>query len=141
MSDKLHTILFVDDEPWLNTDTLILSLEARGYQCISTANASEALKYLESHNVDVIVTDIMMPAGELFPGVDSSVAGFHFICRVRERWPRQAIICLSVIADSEKINELKRKNVLYLRKGETPLATALRLIESKATGSITFRSK
>jgi CheY-like chemotaxis protein len=96
------------------------------------------VEYLDSHPVDVIVTDVMMPAGDLFPNVDSSEAGFHFVRRVRQRWPRMSLICLSVIADSERIDELKRQNILYLRKGETPLSTALRLIESKATGRVSF---
>jgi len=140
MSKKRHTILFADDEPWL-TEPLRLSLEARGYACISTTSASEAWEYLESYSVDVVVTDIMMPAGPLFPSVDSSVTGFHFIRRVRDRWPRQSLICLSVIADIERIDELKRQQVLYIRKGETPLSTAMQLIESKATGYIPHRSK
>lgn len=137
MSAKSYSILFADDEPWL-TESLRLSLEARNYKCTSTTSASEAFAYLTSHPVDVVVTDIMMSAGESFPGVDSSVAGFEFVDRVRQRWPKLAIICLSVIADAERINHLKRQNVLYLRKGETPLSTAMRLIESKATGHITF---
>jgi CheY-like chemotaxis protein len=137
MNRKRYSILFVDDEPWL-TEPLRLSLESRQYSCISTTSASEAWEYLDSHPVDVIVTDVMMPAGDLFPNVDSSEAGFHFVRRVRQRWPRMSLICLSVIADSERIDELKRQNILYLRKGETPLSTALRLIESKATGRVSF---
>jgi putative two-component system response regulator len=140
MSGRNYTILFADDEPWL-TESLRLSLESRGYQCISTTNASEAWEYIETHEVDVLVTDIMMPAEKLFPDVDSSVAGFSLVRRVRNRSKHQSIICLSVIADVERIDELKRQNVLYIRKGETPLSTALRLIESKATGLISFDRK
>jgi len=140
MSTTGYVVLFADDEPWL-TESLRLSLESRGYECVSTTSASEALDYLNSNRVDVVVTDIMMPAGDAFPEVDSSVAGFYFVRRVREHWPRLAVICLSVIADVERIDELKRQNVLYLRKGETPLSTAMRLIESKATGHISFDSQ
>jgi DNA-binding NarL/FixJ family response regulator len=99
---------------------------------------TEGWRYLERNTVHVLVTDIMMPAGEAFPGVDSSSAGFYFVRKVRETFPKVAIICLSVIADVEKIEELKRKNILYLRKGETPLETARQLVESKATGKISF---
>jgi CheY-like chemotaxis protein len=136
-SNQKHTILFADDEPWLS-DALRLSLESREYQCISTTSATEAWQVLEEQPVDVLVTDIMMPGGDMFPDVDSSEAGFHFVRRIRQRWPRLSVICLSVIADSERIQELKKQNVLYLRKGETPLETALKLIESKATGIISF---
>lgn len=132
-----YRVLFADDEPWL-TEALRLSLESRGYECISTTSATEAMEYLEDNSVDVVVTDIMMPSGELFPDVDSSESGFHLVERIREYWRHLPVICLSVIADIEKINELKRQNVLYLRKGETPLSTVLKLIESKATGRISF---
>jgi len=132
-----YTILFADDEPWLS-EALRLSLESRNYNCISTASVSEAWKILEKQSVDVLVTDIMMPGGDLFPEADSSEAGFHFIRKLRKQWPRLSVICLSVIADSEKIQELKKQNVLYLRKGESPLESALKLIESKATGKISF---
>jgi DNA-binding response OmpR family regulator len=135
--DVEHTILFVDDEPWLS-EALRLSLEARGFVCISKRNMTDAWAVLEKQRIDVVVTDIMMPAGDGFPSVDSSSAGFHLVRRIRQQWPKMAIICLSVIADIEKIEELKRQNILYLRKGETPLETAVKLIQSKATGIMSF---
>ena len=137
MENQRFTILFADDEPWLS-DALRLSLESRGYDCISARSATEAWQTLERQSVDVVVTDIMMPGGDLFGDTDSEETGFEFVRRIRQRWPRQAVICLSVIGDSGKIQELKRQNVLYLRKGETPLETALKLIISKATGKMSF---
>lgn len=137
MSASTYTILFVDDEPGLSAP-LRLSLEARGYVCVSKTDMTEGWRFLEKNAVHVLVTDIMMPAGDAFPGVDSSSAGFHFVRKVRGTFPNVAIICLSVIADVEKIEELKRKNIFYLRKGETPLETARKLIESKATGKISY---
>jgi DNA-binding response OmpR family regulator len=137
MSGQPYIILFVDDEPGLSAP-LRMSLEARGYVCVSKTDLTEGWKFLENNSVDVLVTDIMMPAGPGFPSVDSSSAGFYFVRKVRESRPKVNIICLSVIADVEKIEELKRQNILYLRKGETPLDTARKLIESKATGKISF---
>lgn len=136
-SKPQYAILFADDEPWLS-EALRLSLESRQYECISTTNASEAWQVLERRSVDVVVTDIMMPGGDLFPDVDSAEAGFHFVRKLRQHYPRLPIICLSVIGEAEKIENLKRQNILYLRKGETPLETALRLIVSKATGRMSF---
>ncbi len=131
------TILFVDDEPWLS-EALRLKLEARDFDCVSKSDMSEAWDYLENNKVTVLVTDIMMPAGDSFPDIDSSETGFHFVRKVRKSFPDTSIICLSVIGDQKKINELKRIGVLYLRKGETPLSTAAKLIESKATGLISY---
>lgn len=137
MKSQSYTILFVDDEPGLGAP-LRLSLETRGYVCVSKTDLTDGWTFLENNVVNVLVTDIMMPAGDAFPGVDSSTAGFDFINKVQRTFPNVSIICLSVIADVEKIADLKRKKVLYLRKGETPLETAIKLIESKATGRISF---
>jgi DNA-binding response OmpR family regulator len=117
MSNDGYKILFVDDEPWLS-HPLLLSLEARGYVCVSKSNMTDGLAYLETNSVDLLVTDVMMPAGDDFSNVDSSSTGFYFMRKVRQQSPRMPIICLSVIGDVEKINELKRQNILYLRKGK-----------------------
>lgn len=129
----MHTILFVDDEP-VSTEALRLLLEAKGFDCVSLTDMSAAMEFLRQWQVSVLVSDIMMPSGEAFPEIDSSETGFHFVSMVREEFPDVAIICLSVIGDQSKIEKLKKRGVLYLRKGETPLSTAARLIESKATG-------
>ena len=136
-SNRQFRILFADDEPWLS-EALRLSIESRGYECISKRTATDAWQILEKGNIDVVVTDIMMPGGDLFAEVDSEETGFEFVRRIRARWPRQAVICLSVIADSQRIQSLKKQNILYLRKGETPLETAVKLIISKATGKTSF---
>jgi DNA-binding NarL/FixJ family response regulator len=99
---------------------------------------SSALNIIRKDKINVLVTDIMMPSGETFPNVDSSEAGFHFVHLVRRDYPDISVICLSVIGDQKKIQELKKRGVLYLRKGETPLNTAAKLIESKATGIISY---
>lgn len=132
-----HTILFVDDEPML-ADALIAKLESKGFNCIALNNMTDGLNYIKNHNVSLLVTDIMMPAGKDFPNIDSSETGFHFVEKIRKEFPEISIICLSVIGNQKKINELKNKGILYLRKGETPLSTAANLIESKVTGVISF---
>lgn len=132
------TIVFVDDEPWGLGAPLRLALESRNFECPSFSDMSSAWRFIQNSTVHVVVTDIMMPGGEDYPDVDSLTAGFFFVKLIRKKYPKLPVVCLSVIGDQGKINELKRQNVLYLRKGETPLETALRLIESKATGRISF---
>jgi len=126
-------ILFVDDEPWLS-QPLRLTLEADGFKCVSRTDMSSAWDYVKTNNVSVVVTDTMMPGGDNFPEIDSSEAGYHFVTLLRKERPKISIICLSVIGDQTKIQQLKRQNVHYLRKGETPLSTAVKLIVSKASG-------
>ena len=129
----MHTILFVDDEP-SSTEPLRLLLESKGFDCASLTDMTSAMAFLRQWEVSVLVSDIMMPSGKDFPEIDSSETGFHFVALVREEFPEVSIICLSVIGDQSKIEKLRKRGVLYLRKGETPLSTAARLIESKATG-------
>jgi len=109
-------------------------LEAKGFRCETMRDMSSAIHFLTTQKAAVLVSDIMMPSGDAFPGIDSSEAGYHLVRRVRRDFPDVAVICLSVIGDQKKIQQLKLQGVLYLRKGETPLNTAARLIESKATG-------
>jgi hypothetical protein len=80
----------------------------------------------------------MMPSGDSFPDIDSSETGFHFANMVRQRFPDIGVICLSVIGEQNKITNLKKKGIQYVRKGETVLDKAVRLIESKATGVMRF---
>ena len=129
----MRTIVFVDDEP-SSTEPLRLLLEAKGFDCVCLTDMSEAIEFIRQWDVSVLVSDIMMPSGDAYPEIDSSETGFHLVTMVRKEFPEIKIICLSVIGDQSKIENLKKLGVLYLRKGETPLSTAARLIESKVTG-------
>jgi CheY-like chemotaxis protein len=131
----MRTILLVDDEPWL-TEGLVAALESRGYQCLRTTDMTEGVKALRDQAICAIVTDIMMPPGAAFPKIDSNEAGFHLIEYVRKHWPKLPIVCLSVIADQAKIVLLKKRGVRYLRKGETPLSTAVEVISAAAEGRV-----
>lgn len=75
-----------------------------------------------------------MPAGDDYPEVDSQNTGFFFVEKVRQQFKEVGIVCLSVIGDQDKIEWLKKQGALYLRKGETPLRNAVKLIISKDTG-------
>ena len=129
----MPTILLVDDEPGFIT-ALVCSLEARGFHCITATNMTDGIKALQRNEVSALVTDIMMPPGEAFKKVDANEVGFHFIEYVQDHWSRLPIVCLSVIADHAKIRLLTRRGVRYLRKGETPLSTAVEIVTAVAEG-------
>lgn len=126
-------ILLVDDEPGF-TEALAATLESRGLECLTAVDMTAGVKALQAQDVAVLVTDIMMPPGQIFPDVDASESGFHFIEYVQQHWPRLPIVCLSVIADQAKIRFLTKRGVRYLRKGETPLSTAVEVITAVAEG-------
>ena len=133
MTQETPLILLADDEPWFS-EALAVSLESRGFECLTTENATSALIIMRRQQISVLVTDVMMPAGAEFDETNSAEAGFQLIDRVRSGWPNLPIICLSVIADQAKIRSLADRKVRYLRKGETPLATAVEVISAMATG-------
>ena len=126
-------ILLVDDEP-SSVLALIATLESRGVECITATDMTEGIKVLQRHEVSAVVTDVMMPPGGSFSNVDSNECGFKFIEHVQQNWPRLPIVCLSVIADQAKIRFLAARRVRYLRKGETPLSTAVEVITAVAEG-------
>ena len=133
MKKNKHTILFVDDEPWLH-DALIAFIEDEDFICISKSNMSDAWRVINEQKISSVVTGIIRSPGEDFPDVDSSETGFIFIDLLIKNFPDINIVCLSVIGDRDKINYLKKKGVLYIRKGETPLESAIKTIKSKTTG-------
>jgi CheY-like chemotaxis protein len=127
-------VLLVDDEPSLSSEPLAFSLESRDFDCIIATDMSSAVTALEQNDIAALVTDIMMSPGKRFGRIDSAEAGFHLIDYVKKNWPRLPIICLSVIGDQAKIKRLTDRGVRYLRKGETPLSTAVEVVTAAATG-------
>jgi CheY-like chemotaxis protein len=127
----MKTILFVDDEPWFH-ESIRLTLESKGYECLSVTDMTAALDEMSKREISVVVTDIMMPAGKNFPEIDSQDTGIHLINKLRAEWPLTAIVCLSVIGDSAKIRAIRTLQVDYLRKGEVPLATVVQTIQRAA---------
>ncbi len=127
----MKTVLFVDDEPWFH-ESLRYSLESKGYECLYVTDMSAAVRIMNTREIAVLVTDIMMPAGKDFPKIDSQETGFHLIKKVRAEWPGTAVVCLTVIADQEKARLVRSLQADYLRKGEVPLSTVIQTIERAA---------
>lgn len=127
------TILFADDELY-NIEGLIETARAEGYQILTCRDASSAARIVKEGSIECLVIDIMMDPGNDFKLIDPGVAGLAAIDDILSKIPDQPIVCLSVISDQKIIDGLKRKGVLYLRKGETSVKSAWRVIESKMTG-------
>ncbi len=58
-SGQIH-ILVVDDEKDIR-DILQRTIKGEGYNCSIAGNVQEALKVLNDNNIDVVITDIVMP--------------------------------------------------------------------------------
>ncbi|MEO8028879.1 MAG: sigma-54 dependent transcriptional regulator [Bryobacteraceae bacterium] len=100
MSTRKGCVLLVDDDATLR-EHLASSLSSRGYETVTAADGEEALQKLESHIVDVIVTDLVMPR----------VDGFELLRLIRERGDEIPAIVLTGFGDMDKalsvIHDLK----------------------------------
>ena len=56
----MATILVVDDEPMFR-DYLRRILEREGFSVIAAADGDEGLRSIDEHDIDLVVTDIVMP--------------------------------------------------------------------------------
>lgn len=75
MSDKV-TVLVVDDEEQMRS-AMQLALERCGYEVISADNGTNALKYIETQPIQVIVSDLRMP----------TMSGDQLMAEVRQKYP------------------------------------------------------
>ncbi len=60
VQDEKPLILVAEDDRSM-INFILKSLQAEGYKTIGTRNGKQALKILEEHHVDLIVSDVMMP--------------------------------------------------------------------------------
>ncbi len=90
-------ILIVEDDPD-TVEAVSLVLEKSGYSTVSAPNAEEGLKKVRSERPNLILLDVMMPAG---------TEGFHFVWTLRKDEDAQLrdlpIIVLTAIHESSPL--------------------------------------
>ena len=102
MADTTQTIILVDDEDIVLTSIeSFLTLETE-YQVRSFPSAKEALDYIRGNEVDLVISDYLMP----------EMDGITFLARVREIKPEVPRIILTGYADKE--NAIKAINEVGL---------------------------
>ncbi|MDE3053267.1 MAG: response regulator [Gemmatimonadota bacterium] len=82
------TCLIVDDEAPLR-QVLVHLMRGDGFQCYEAANGREALEFLETHRVTLVISDLRMP----------HVDGIELLREIRARYPDTAVIMLTAVAD------------------------------------------
>ena len=81
------TVLVIEDHPD-QRDLLAIVLQREGYRVITAANGMEALEKLEKENVQIALSDIMMP----------KMDGFELIKRVRSNSALKSIYLILITA-------------------------------------------
>jgi DNA-binding NtrC family response regulator len=89
--DRTQTIVIVDDEDMVLTSlNSFLNLETN-YHVKTFTSAGEALKFVESNDVDLVISDYLMP----------EMDGISFLAQVRDIKPEITRIILTGYADKE----------------------------------------
>jgi DNA-binding response OmpR family regulator len=84
-----HKILLVDDDDAVRS-MMTLTLEQKGFEVVSAANVTQALKLITTENFDVLITDLHMP---------NPSDGFAVITAMRHSQPRALTLLLSGYPD------------------------------------------
>lgn len=84
MAVRTLVVLVVDDEVTI-LESLSRIMKHAGYECLVAANAQEALKLLEVHPVDVVISDIRMP----------SMDGMQLLEQIRARYKEVDVIMMT----------------------------------------------
>lgn len=80
----MKKILIVDDDDLIR-DLIYEILEPQGYQILLAENGNRALEILDKEEIDLIITDIIMPDKE----------GIETILDIKKRLPHAKIIAMS----------------------------------------------
>lgn len=91
MSDLKKIVLAEDNSILLSLSKFLL--EKEGYELLTAVNGKEAIKLIEQHNPDLILTDIMMPF----------VSGLELISHVRNKLNMQTPIIIFSSAGQEEM--------------------------------------
>ncbi|MGD8861402.1 MAG: response regulator, partial [Myxococcales bacterium] len=101
-SEETGTIMIVDDEEMVLTSlSSFLTLET-DYEVVTYTRATEALEHFEDNDVDLVISDFLMP----------EMDGLEFLRRARDLRPEVPRIILTGYADKE--NAIKAINEVGL---------------------------
>ena len=77
-------ILFVDDDAG-SRQAFAKIIRLHGHEVMEAANATEALKILDSFHLELVITDFVMP----------NMNGFQLTAHIRQKWPDMPILLTS----------------------------------------------
>lgn len=110
------TVLVTDDDQDIR-DGIEIYLKNEGYQVLKASNGLEAIELLESHEVHVIILDIMMP----------KLDGISATFKIREQRNIPIIMLSAKAEDSDKIHGLSVGADDYVTKPFHPMELVARV--------------
>ena len=116
---RSETILVVDDAPSVRT-LVEKILTMRGYAVLAASDAEEALRLNSQHEVDAVVTDVMLP----------SMKGPELVEQLRRHRPElRALFISGFTSDALLDGGLNAEDVAFVQKPFTGEALTSRLRE------------
>jgi len=107
-TEKLGTVLVVDDEPIIRT---MLELELKDeYEVFTAENAEAAFFVLESNAIDLIVSDINMPG----------MKGYELLKLVKERYPHIKTALITAYNTDDYVRMAKANDITNIIPKATP---------------------
>ncbi len=101
----MNRILLVDDEEEI-CDLLKIYLENESYDVAAFGTGTEALRYLEEHEIDLAVLDVMLP----------DMDGFRVCRRIREKWYFPILMLTAKNEEGDVLNGLTMGADDYITK-------------------------
>lgn len=111
-----ENILIVDDEKEI-ADLIEVYLKNDGYTVHKFYNGTDALKCIESQNLDLVILDVMLP----------DVDGFRICQKIREQYFYPIIMLTEKVEDTDKIMGLTIGADDYITKPFNPLEVVARV--------------
>ena len=111
-----ENILIVDDEKEI-ADLIEVYLKNDGYTVHKFYNGTDALKCIESQNLDLVILDVMLP----------DVDGFRICQKIREQYFYPIIMLTAKVEDTNKIMGLTIGADDYITKPFNPLEVVARV--------------
>lgn len=103
MNEKAPVVLAIDDEESIR-ELIRYTLEPKGYTVLSAENGKNALILLETEPVDVIITDLLMPA----------MTGLEFIREMKKRKQQIPIIIITAYGNIEMAKEILSEGIFKM---------------------------
>lgn len=97
------TVLIVDDDPYV-LDTITSLMKELSYASLACNNAEDAIKACKRNAVDVILTDVKMPA----------VSGLELLEQIHQEHPDKPVILMTAYAELDTAVDAIRKGAFDL---------------------------
>lgn len=110
------SILIADDEEEI-ADLISIHLEKEGYHVIKASDGQETIHVVETHPIDLLILDIMMP----------KMNGYEVTSRIREKYNMPIIFLSAKTSDFDKVHGLVIGADDYMTKPFTPIELVARV--------------